>query len=90
MGCQGAGGEILKRYYGQTERVGFTRNHDSMIVEKSDGVELKEKELLYYMEMSRISDALGSRDLMEYWKSSPIFSTLWRTITSLRAVLKRK
>lgn len=61
----------LRRVMCRTERVGATANLDAMVQERSEPVQLAPEDLLEFRCIDRLSTAVGARDPIEYWHSSP-------------------
>ena len=55
----------------RTERVGFTARQDAMVGEPSCSAPLHPADLQHAALLSQVSEALGGRDAIEYWKSAP-------------------
>lgn len=55
----------------RTERVGATRDRDAMLAERQSRHVPDPRELLAAASLSSVAQAVGTRDVAHYWKSSP-------------------
>jgi hypothetical protein len=62
----------LRRVMVRTERLAASEDRNGMLVEISDGsAKLQPSDLMAYYCLQNVAEYLGSRDSLEYWKSSP-------------------
>jgi len=61
----------LRRVMSRTERVGSTAGRDSMLVERASNAAVTVQDVSHAGALDRLSRALGTGDIIEYWKSSP-------------------
>jgi hypothetical protein len=61
----------LLRYMTRTERIGMTQRLDAMLVEPERTAPLEPRDLSQAALADRVAKAVGSGDIVEYWKSSP-------------------
>lgn len=62
----------LRRVMVRTERLAASEDRNGMLVEISDGsTKLQPSDLVAYYGLQNVARYLGSRDSLEYWKSSP-------------------
>lgn len=62
---------LLKRVMVRTERVDSTQDRDSMVEEPLIPVRIEPRDLRHYMATEELAEQLGSRDMVEFWKSAP-------------------
>ena len=84
----------LLRVMCRTERVGRTHSLDAMLSESREKPTLRPDDLHEAVLADKIASIIGARDIIEYWKSSPISSTFldatnsgtsWRSSVKTRA-----
>ena len=62
----------LRRIMARTERLASTPDRDGMLVQKQlPGLALTPRDLHDYRFVSRVANALGQSDMLEYWRSAP-------------------
>jgi len=62
----------LRRVMCRTEKLAVTDDRSGMLQDADDpGVALRAEHIHAYLGTKRVADALGHRDIVEYWKASP-------------------